>query len=705
MVALLPSTDAQGYANFIASNFFIKDNTYLDNNYLSINIKLIHREGDAPITRQVVDSNTINNKKSDLTIFNNYRIPGFINPYDIGNVVHTVASGDVTTYTISIGGGRIIIAEQIVNKHGYTSSNIKLIKDGITVIKAKDVQTSPSMFTRSIKVGDVTKVWIYDMQGNNVLKYNDISTKFMESDLKVVDQSNDKIIAYDLETREAKVGDKSILEPYLACFISNKGEERSFYLADYNSSEDMIKASLTALLRRKYDGFTVYVHNLSHFDANFILKYLAELAPLKLIYKDGKIISIKVFYGSKYAYCITFVDSYQLLPSSLEKLAIAFELPIGKTSFPHAKVNEVGLADLRQEAIRYCLNDCHLLLNVIVKFQEAIFDNFKVDITKSPTLSSLSFKIFRKNFFDRCKNLIPIYKYSDDLKIRKSYFGGTVGMVIPTNIYNKAAKQLWLLDFNSLYPYIMANYAMPCGKVRHFVGNILAKEMNPIGFFKVNVTAPDNLKVPVLMTKTVIDGKLVNVAPTGTFTEWYFSEEIFNARDYFGYKFEILEGYVYSDRKVLFSEYMYKLYALRSAFAKDNPMNMIAKLLLNSFYGRWGMTPYFSDTKVMSDLEMDKLLSRGDINNLDSFIDFNNGHHLAIFNPDLDKLLKDNPHNYSNVSIGIASAITAYGRIIMSQFKNHPQFDLYYFDTDSCGASNRHKSRQVKLYISLYHWE
>lgn len=163
MVALLPSTEAQAYANFIANNFFIKDNTYLDNNYLSINIKLIHRIGDAPITRQVIDSNIINNKKSDLTIFNNYRIPGFINPYDIGNVVHTVASGDVTIYTISIGGGRIIIAEQIVNKHGYISSNIKLIKDGSVVIKAKDVQTSPSMFTRSIKVGDVTKVWIYDI--------------------------------------------------------------------------------------------------------------------------------------------------------------------------------------------------------------------------------------------------------------------------------------------------------------------------------------------------------------------------------------------------------------------------------------------------------------------------------------------------------------------------------------------------------------
>jgi hypothetical protein len=36
-----------------------------------------------------------------------------------------------------------------------------------------------------------------------------------------------------------------------------------------------------------------------------------------------------------------------------------------------------------------------------------------------------------------------------------------------------------------------------------------------------------------------------------------------------------------------------------------------------------------------------------------------------------------------NVSISIASAITAYARIHMSQFKNNPNFNLYYSDTDS----------------------
>ena len=108
MVALLPSTDAQGYINYIVNNFFIKDNTYSDNNYLSINIKLIHREGDAPVSKQIKSG--IKNKDSDLTVFNHYRIPGFINPYDIGNVIDINHNGDITKYTISIDSGRIIIS-------------------------------------------------------------------------------------------------------------------------------------------------------------------------------------------------------------------------------------------------------------------------------------------------------------------------------------------------------------------------------------------------------------------------------------------------------------------------------------------------------------------------------------------------------------------------------------------------------------------
>ena len=58
---------------------------------------------------------------------------------------------------------------------------------------------------------------------------------------------------------------------------------------------------------------------------------------------------------------------------------------------------------------------------------------------------------------------------------------------------------------------------------------------------------------------------------------------------------------------------------------------------------------------------------------------------LVIHRPlskDINTLL-DSTKETHNVNIAIASAITAYARIHMTQFKNNPDFNLFYTDTDS----------------------
>jgi hypothetical protein len=49
---------------------------------------------------------------------------------------------------------------------------------------------------------------------------------------------------------------------------------------------------------------------------------------------------------------------------------------------------------------------------------------------------------------------------------------------------------------------------------------------------------------------------------------------------------------------------------------------------------------------------------------------------------DINTMVDGNSETH-NVSVAVASAITAYARIHMSQFKNNPDFTLYYTDTDS----------------------
>lgn len=88
------------------------------------------------------------------------------------------------------------------------------------------------------------------------------------------------------------------------------------------------------------------------------------------------------------------------------------------------------------------------------------------------------------------------------------------------------------------------------------------------------------------------------------------------------------------------------------------------------------MQDNFDKIKIMHK----NLLSEFESENLDSIIDeIDLGEYVIVF-------FKENNEDEGlshNVSVGIASSITAYSRIHMSYFKNNPEFNLYYSDTDS----------------------
>lgn len=54
-----------------------------------------------------------------------------------------------------------------------------------------------------------------------------------------------------------------------------------------------------------------------------------------------------------------------------------------------------------------------------------------------------------------------------------------------------------------------------------------------------------------------------------------------NAKN-FGYTFEIIKGYKFKSA-LLFKDYVEKMYSLRQQYSKNDPMNLIAKLLMNSY--------------------------------------------------------------------------------------------------------------------------
>jgi hypothetical protein len=341
--------------------------------------------------------------------------------------------------------------------------------------------------------------------------------------------------------------------------------------------------------------------------------------------------------------------------------------------------------NLKDETILYCKNDVKILWEILDSYSKIIFENWYVDLMKSPTISSLAFKLFRSNYLeelDKQKIRIPTItgKMYEDFK--KSYTGGAV------DVYKPYGENIKVYDVKSLYPSVMLNNPMPVGNPTYFEGDILNNNKlwinneKPFGFFYVNVQAPKNMKEPILQLKRKINNLTRTIAPIGTWKGWYFSEELYNAEKY-GYKFDVLKGYTFK-KAFIFKEYVEKLYSIKESHPKGSPMNLNAKLLLNSLYGRFGMSPQSDEHIVLPSSLSNKFILDDQFDILD-VIDFKNNQELISYrkrnDPNLDNNIEEN--KFKNVSIVVASAITAYGRIHMSQFKNNPEIgDLLYSDTD-----------------------
>lgn len=144
-----------------------------------------------------------------------------------------------------------------------------------------------------------------------------------------------------------------------------------------------------------------------------------------------------------------------------------------------------------------------------------------------------------------------------------------------------------MYDVNSLYPFIMSSIEMPVGKPIAFEGDITQFDKSTYGFFYCKITSPAYLEHPILQRRIKTAEGIRTIAGLGTWEGWIFSDEMLNAMR-FGYTFEVIRGYKFRS-EVIFKEFIEKLYNLRLQYSKDNPLNLICKLLMNSLYGKFGM--------------------------------------------------------------------------------------------------------------------
>ena len=186
-------------------------------------------------------------------------------------------------------------------------------------------------------------------------------------------------------------------------------------------------------------------------------------------------------------------------------------------------------------------------------------------------------------------NGIKIHQISGQVEkdIRQAYTGGAVDVYIPHNrkgsFLSRIFTKLYYYDVNSLYPFVMATLPMPIGLIKTFEGDIRRVNPNASGIFYCNITSPTNIKHPILQKRVEISEGVRTIAGIGSWTGWLNSNEYDNAiRN--KYLVEIIRGHEF-DTAVIFKEYVDTMFALRSQYDKNHPMNYIAKLLMNSLYG------------------------------------------------------------------------------------------------------------------------
>ena len=151
----------------------------------------------------------------------------------------------------------------------------------------------------------------------------------------------------------------------------------------------------------------------------------------------------------------------------------------------------------------------------------------------------------------------------------------------------------------------------------------------------------------------------------------------------YGYKFKIIKGYTFKKAKI-FSENIDNLYNLRLNYPKSDPMNYIAKLFMNSLYGRFGMDDNFNEIRIVDQKEMEKLTDDKNIN-IKDIINLGEDYVIQILKNEEQELITyiNNLNENHNINIAIASFVTSYARIVMSKLLNNSNIIVYYTDTDS----------------------
>lgn len=364
------------------------------------------------------------------------------------------------------------------------------------------------------------------------------------------------IWAYDCETDPFKYGRAP--RPFAWAAVSEFGE-RVLFWGD-NSTQEFI-----AWLRELEDALLI-AHNGGKFDSLFLKDAIAG----QMLMVDGRIIKCNV------SRSVELRDSFAILPMPLRNLGAKYDIEYSKLERECREFH-------REEITRYLIQDCEVLL-------AAVLDFYQRAGKRRLTIASQASHELRAYYPD-----LPKLTETHHAEFSRFYYGGRV------QAFEKGiiTGDFQLYDVNSMYPAVMAQEYHPFGASYRQIPFSKAKmPADNCGFF---LGTCDSLGAfPVRLENKTTPYLHGRVEIAVTLHEVRAALETGTAKNFSG-------SMLLPEFKTTFDKFVHDHYTKRQAAKErgDKGGDIYHKLILNSSYGRFAMSPEGRDDTYYAEHDED----------------------------------------------------------------------------------------------------